>query len=302
MSNRDREFATVATGKAPLPGYASKSPRIGLSADDVELGLNYCRWLHKKRFTDDLNKASSQYGLPPQEVPAFFKRERGEQIYDEVMREVKRNNGGVVLLKGDLAAVRDALIARKNEITRPMAAATKRAEAQLAGIQKFISNGKRTVRGLASSISVDRMGDIVEPRGGSWRLPIPLLWQHSQKDPIGWVRSIEVRKDGLWIEAEIAEGFSRADETWQMVQAGLLDSFSIGFRALKSEPLPGGGLRFTSWELLEVSVVSVPANPDAKISGSKLPEAKGSGSVSLAKRRGSVSLIRPGVKLLERRG
>jgi hypothetical protein len=82
------------------------------------------------------------------------------------------------------------------------------------------------------------------------------------------VRSIDVHSDGLWIEAEFAEGFDRADEVWRMIQAGLLDSFSIGFRSMKSEPLSGGGLRFTRWELLEISVVVVPANADAKISRS----------------------------------
>jgi hypothetical protein len=93
-----------------------------------------------------------------------------------------------------------------------------------------------------------------------------MLWQHSHKDPVGWVRSIDIRSDGLWIEAEFAEGFERADEVWRMVEAGLINGFSIGFRALKSEPLDNGGLRFTKWELLEISVVVVPANADAKIS------------------------------------
>lgn len=145
-------------------------------------------------------------------------------------------------------------------------AVAKRADIQLTNVTKFVSSGKRIIRGLASTISVDRQNDVVVPTAGSWKLPVPLLWQHSHKDPVGWVRSIEVRSDGLWIEAEFAEGIGRADEIWQMVNARLIDNFSIGFRALKSEPLPGGGLRFTKWELLEISVVVVPANPDAKIS------------------------------------
>ncbi len=34
-----------------------------------------------------------------------------------------------------------------------------------------------------------------------------------------------------------------------MIEAGLVDSYSIGFRADDWDPLPGGGMRFTSWSL-----------------------------------------------------
>jgi phage head maturation protease len=45
----------------------------------------------------------------------------------------------------------------------------------------------------------------------------------------------------------------------------LVSAYSIGFRPLKTEPLPGGGLRHVLWELLEVSTVAIPANPDCRI-------------------------------------
>lgn len=143
---------------------------------------------------------------------------------------------------------------------------SKRAKISLTSIEKFVSSGKRKIRGLASSARVDRHGDIVEPDGGLWALPVPLLWGHSHKDPVGWVRSIDLTSKGLWIEAELAQGIERADSVWKMIETGLVDSFSIGFRPLKSEPLPSGGERFTKWELLEISVVVVPSNVDAKIS------------------------------------
>lgn len=145
-------------------------------------------------------------------------------------------------------------------------AVTKRADLRLTDVTKFVSSGKRKIRGLASSISVDREGDIVVPSGGTWQVPLPLLWQHSHRDPVGWVTSIEVRNNGLWIEAEFAEGAGRADEVWRMVEAELINHYSIGFRGLKYEPLPGGGRRWTQYELLEISCVVVPMNPDAKIS------------------------------------
>ena len=126
--------------------------------------------------------------------------------------------------------------------------------------------GKRLFKGIASTPSTDRAGDIVEPKGGRWTLPVPLLWQHKHDQPIGWVRTIEAKSDGLWISAELAEGIGKADEAWRMIEAGLVDSYSIGFRADDWDPLPGGGMRFTSWSLLEVSIVTVPCDPNAKIS------------------------------------
>jgi HK97 family phage prohead protease len=142
---------------------------------------------------------------------------------------------------------------------------TKRLELALSSVHKFVSAGTRRVRGFASTDAVDRVGDVVEPTGGKWKVPLPLLWQHKHDMPIGWVRSVEVRARGLWIEAELAEGLGKADEAWQMVEAGLVTGFSIGFIAQKSEPLPTGGKRFTQWEMHEVSCVTIPANPDASI-------------------------------------
>jgi phage head maturation protease len=56
-----------------------------------------------------------------------------------------------------------------------------------------------------------------------------------------------------------------ADETCALAKAGVLNAVSIGFRPLKSEPLRTGGQKFTKWELLELSIVSVPANPSALV-------------------------------------
>lgn len=45
----------------------------------------------------------------------------------------------------------------------------------------------------------------------------------------------------------------------------MLTGVSIGFQPIKSEPISGGGYRFTKWELLEVSIIAVPCNPAALI-------------------------------------
>lgn len=141
----------------------------------------------------------------------------------------------------------------------------KRLDLSLSAVEKFVSAGKRTVRGFASTDSVDRVGDIVDPKGGKWKTPLPMLWQHKHDVPIGWIRSVAVKGRGLWIEAEFAEGIGQADDIWRMVEAGLVTGFSIGFMGRNWDTLPGGGRKYTDWELYEVSAVVIPANPDASI-------------------------------------
>jgi len=132
-------------------------------------------------------------------------------------------------------------------------------------VQKFMNGSQRVVHGFASTDDIDRVGDIVVPSGMQAKTPLPLLFAHDHKLPIGSVQSAQIKAGGIWIEATLATGVKQADEVAALIDAQALDSFSIGFRGLKTEPLATGGLRFTSWELLEVSVVSVPANPNAKI-------------------------------------
>jgi phage head maturation protease len=44
-------------------------------------------------------------------------------------------------------------------------------------------------------------------------------------------------------------------------------NLSVGFRPIKATPIDTGGLRFERQELIELSVVAVPALPGAKILG-----------------------------------
>jgi hypothetical protein len=62
----------------------------------------------------------------------------------------------------------------------------------------------------------------------------------------------------VWLEND-----KRADAVRNAFDQGVLNAASIGFRPVDSEPLPGGGQRFTAWEMLEFSLVPVPSNPGA---------------------------------------
>lgn len=127
----------------------------------------------------------------------------------------------------------------------------------------------RWIEGWATTGREDRVGDIVVPEGATYALPLPLLFAHKHDEPIGSVVRAEVTKAGIRIRAKLTEGVARAEEVWKLLQDGALTAVSIGFQALKHSALPSGGLRFDQWEWHELSVVSVPANPDARISVAK---------------------------------
>lgn len=135
---------------------------------------------------------------------------------------------------------------------------------------------KRTFSGIASTPTPDRVGDIVEPKGAQFKLPIPLLWQHDHRQPIGWVTSATVTAKGIEISGEVAdipeEGNlkARIDEAWQAIKNKLVRGLSIGFKPIESTDIQGSwAQRFTKWEWLELSAVTVAANSEASITAIK---------------------------------
>ena len=133
------------------------------------------------------------------------------------------------------------------------------------------------IEGIASTPTVDRMGDVVEPMGAQFKTPMPLLWQHRHSEPVGNVDFAKPTKAGIPFKGrlpkvkEAGRLKDRVDEAIHSMQYGLVAAVSIGFRALKDgiEALEEGGLKFTKWEWLELSLVTIPANSDAVITAIK---------------------------------
>ena len=125
---------------------------------------------------------------------------------------------------------------------------------------------------VLSDATVDRYGDIVEAEGWDLRNfrknPIA-LFGHSSAFPIGTWENVRV--DGGRLVARLklaARGTSaRLDELISLVEQRILRAVSVGFRPIEAEPIdpkhPYGGQRYRRQELLETSLVSVPANPAA---------------------------------------
>ena len=123
---------------------------------------------------------------------------------------------------------------------------------------------------VMSDASVDRMGDVIEQDG--WELdnfrknPIA-LFGHSSGFPIGTWTDVGVSKGKLTGRLELMPPVSdRLREIHAAINAGVLRAVSVGFHPIDMEPLKdskSGGYRFTKQELVECSLVSVPANPNA---------------------------------------
>lgn len=146
---------------------------------------------------------------------------------------------------------------------------------------KQVEDEQRVIRGIATSPTVDRVGDVVMPEGAIFRGPIGLHLYHKHDLPVGNVEFGKATKAGIPFTATIPDVKEdgtvrdRVNEAWHSVKYKLLGAVSIGFRALEDgvELMKSGGLRFTKWEMLELSLVSVPANPDAMIQSFKSADA-----------------------------
>lgn len=134
------------------------------------------------------------------------------------------------------------------------------------------NDDERIIEGVATTPEPDSYDDIVEPKGAEFSLPLPLLWQHNSREPVGHVTKAKVTNDGINITAKFAKVAEpgklkdRLDEAWQSIKAGLVRGLSIGFRAKEYTFIEGsGGIHFLKWTWLELSPVTIPANSGAGI-------------------------------------
>lgn len=155
-------------------------------------------------------------------------------------------------------------------------------------------DGKRAVRGVANSLNVTRTGRLIHVNAvraflASNRMrPVPLLAMHgyvpSAFPIIGRVTRVALDQgDQLVFEAELVSGTQLADEAWTLIQQKALTGVSIGWFGRSSfvrkddanlddwtrtrmEDAGVDGLQvFTTFELVEISMVDVPDDRDGKI-------------------------------------
>ena len=142
---------------------------------------------------------------------------------------------------------------------------------------KAVDEDQRIITGIATTPTPDRVGDIVEPAGAEFKLPIPFLWQHNSREPLGHVTKAKVNSEGIEITAQLVKIDEpgklkdRLDEAWQSIKSGLVRGLSIGFKELEYSRLDDGsyGYRYLRWLFLELSAVTIPANGDCTIQAVK---------------------------------
>ena len=141
---------------------------------------------------------------------------------------------------------------------------------------KSFDEETRELSGVATTPTADRYGDVVEPKGAQFNLPIPFLWQHDATQPIGHVTKAKVTSDGIDVTVKLVKTDEpgrlkdRLDEAWQSIKLGLVRGMSIGFTSVEHSYIEESrGIHFLKWDWLELSAVTIPANADASIQAIK---------------------------------
>jgi HK97 family phage prohead protease len=128
---------------------------------------------------------------------------------------------------------------------------------------------KWVVRGLASTFgNRDHVGDVIMRGAFDATLASSrkrrFLWQHYTDEPIGVEQKLEVTDEGLlgtWKISKTARGI----DAYELLKDGAVDSLSIGYHAVDFEYDDAGIRLLKEIDLLEVSLVSIPANDRAVI-------------------------------------
>lgn len=143
---------------------------------------------------------------------------------------------------------------------------------------KSVNEDDWTFEGIATTPTPDRVDDVVEPKGAEFTLPVPFLWQHDKRQPIGHVIEANVSDDGIAVKFKLTHPYEvkseklkeRLQEAYDSIKTGLVRGLSIGFRGLEVADIQGTwGYKFIKWDWYELSAVTIPANQEATITGIK---------------------------------
>ena len=101
------------------------------------------------------------------------------------------------------------------------------------------------------------------------RMPA-LLWQHNADQPIGVYTRMREDNTGLIVEGQLALRTARGAEAYELLKMDAVSGLSIGFTTIRSEYDDKKGIRtLTEIDLWETSIVTFPANEEARIDAVK---------------------------------
>jgi len=123
------------------------------------------------------------------------------------------------------------------------------------------------IAGIASTASQDRDGEKIMQEG--WDLsnfnrnPVLMLMHNYQEFPVGKITDIGIKDGQLVFKALFSNATEKAKEAYALVKEGILSAFSVGFIPREYDTKDTSII--TKAELLEISLVPVPANPEAVV-------------------------------------
>ena len=119
----------------------------------------------------------------------------------------------------------------------------------------------------------DQGGDVVQKGAyagslkalaGSGR-QVKMLWQHDPTHPIGVWDDVREDAAGLFVKGRILTEVEKGREAVALLSAGAIDGLSIGYRTVKAERDGKGNRLLSELELWEVSLVTFPMLPEARV-------------------------------------
>jgi len=133
---------------------------------------------------------------------------------------------------------------------------------------KAVDKAQRIIEGYASVAGIeDRDGEVMTIdalKAGldEYMLNPVILYNHGQDpeigmNPIGQVLEHAFRGARLWVRAQIVKGDEFADRVWNLIDQGVLRAFSVG---AVTDLIERAGNTITKWPIVELSVVTIPAN------------------------------------------
>lgn len=162
----------------------------------------------------------------------------------------------------------------QNRIDRQFICEVEKIEKEEAGAKKKI------FKFIGSTSSKDRVGDVIDLDGwqtSNWEKNPVILWGHDSRGklPIGKGLSVtkDIGKQALVFELEFASAIDPfAAMVEKFVENGFLKATSVGFKPLEYKYIKNDNpdsyfdsIHFIKQELLELSIVNVPMNPEALI-------------------------------------
>ncbi|MEM9343443.1 MAG: HK97 family phage prohead protease [Pseudomonadota bacterium] len=130
------------------------------------------------------------------------------------------------------------------------------------------------IEGYASVFGqTDRGGDIVQQGAYARSLKslqadgrrVKMLWQHDPAEPIGVWDDVREDAKGLYVKGRLLAETARGREASVLIEAGAIDGLSIGYRTVKSQKDDKGRRVLADLELWEVSLVTFPMLPEARV-------------------------------------